>query len=240
MVKAVALCNDPNNLSHWNVKLNLSWVACAAGHDVLLIDAWMDVLNPAQAQNRLAAFYEDFLITPITPFHLLRLCPCACATLNDSSFPVEQHHHLHLHHIFPGNSAHHLQRKTLLHNKIRERELLALIAEINQPIARRVDYIYFIDTFFEVGRNVRVLLEEIARRPAATCFQTHIDLWDKESIELLARAHCVPFECGIESITDEGRAAMKMKCRIRSKRPLTLAQLEAKPAHSREMACESC
>ena len=165
MVKAVALCNDPNNLSHWNVKLNLGWVACAAGHDVLLIDAWMDVLNPAQAQSRLAAFYEDFLITPITPFHLLRLCPCACATLNDSSFPVEQHHHLHLHHIFPGNSAHHLQLKTLLRNKIRERELPALIAEINQPIARRVDYIYFIDTFFEVGKNVQVLLKEIARRP---------------------------------------------------------------------------
>ena len=29
-----------------------------------------------------------------------------------------------------------------------------------------------------------------------------------------ARAHCVSFECGIESITDEGRHALNKNCRI--------------------------
>lgn len=49
-------------------------------------------------------------------------------------------------------------------------------------------------------------------------FQTRIDLWNEESIELLARAHCVSFECGIESITDESRDAMNKNCRITTDR----------------------
>ena len=43
-------------------------------------------------------------------------------------------------------------------------------------------------------------------------------MWDEESIELLARAHCVSFECGIESITDAGRDAMNKNCRITTDR----------------------
>ena len=49
-------------------------------------------------------------------------------------------------------------------------------------------------------------------------FQTRIDLWDEESLELLARAGCVSFECGIESITNEGRRAMNKNCRISTDR----------------------
>ena len=44
------------------------------------------------------------------------------------------------------------------------------------------------------------------------------DLWDETSMDLLARAHCVSFECGIESITDEGRDAMNKNCRITTDR----------------------
>ena len=81
-----------------------------------------------------------------------------------------------------------------------------------------MDYIYFIDEIFGVGKQVRALLEEIARRPLSIGFQSRIDLWNEESIELLGRAHCVSFECGIESISDEGRDAMNKNCRISTDR----------------------
>ena len=154
----------------------------------------------------------------------------AVGTLDYSDYPVERHHHLH--HIFPGNGADHLRlgaevefargcpysctfcNKTLFRNKYRERELPAVLAEIDQLIARGVDYIYFIDEIFGVGKQVRTLLEEIAKRPVSIGFQSRIDLWNEELIDLLGRAHCVSFECGIESITDEGRNAMNKNCRI--------------------------
>ena len=154
--------------------------------------------------------------------------------LDYSDYPVERH--LHLHHIFHNDGADHLRHgaevefargcpyactfcnKTLFRNKYRERELPAVLAEIDQLLARGVDYIYFIDEIFGVGKQVRILLEEIAKRPVSIGFQTRIDLWTEESIDLLARAHCVSFECGIESITDEGRDAMNKNCRINTTR----------------------
>ena len=154
----------------------------------------------------------------------------AVGTLDYSDYPVERHHHLH--HIFPGNGADHLRlgaevefargcpysctfcNKTLFRNKYRERELPTVLAEIDQLIARGVDYIYFIDEIFGVGKQVQTLLEEIAKRPVSIGFQSRIDLWNEELIDLLGRAHCVSFECGIESITDEGRNAMNKNCRI--------------------------
>ena len=158
----------------------------------------------------------------------------AVGTLDYSDYPVEKHHHLH--HIFPRNGADHLHHgaevefargcpysctfcnKTLFRNKYRERQLPAVLAEVDQLLARGVDYIYFIDEIFGVGKQVRELLTELAKRPVSIGFQTRIDLWDEESIELLARAHCVSFECGVESITDEGRDAMNKNCRITTDR----------------------
>ena len=292
----------------------------SAGHEVLLIDAWMEQLTPDEVRLRLAGFNEDFLVIPTAPSYLFWRCPqpelrvprqwiaalsrsskvvvigphgsvtpaatmaktgadvvlrgepdqtlsllasqpwemipgCvwrdaagllhstpglgatdmrALGTLDYSDYPVERHHHLH--HIFPNNGADHLRlgaevefargcpysctfcNKTLFRNKYRERELSAVLAEIDQLLARGVDYIYFIDEIFGVGKQVRELLEELAKRPVSIGFQTRIDLWDEESIDLLAKAHCVSFECGIESITDEGRDAMNKKCRITTDR----------------------
>jgi anaerobic magnesium-protoporphyrin IX monomethyl ester cyclase len=158
----------------------------------------------------------------------------AIPMLDYSDYPVERHHHLH--HIFPGNGADHLKlgaevefargcpysctfcNKTLFRNKYRERELSAVIAEIDQLIVRGVDYIYFIDEIFGVGRQVRQLLEEIAKRPVSIGFQSRIDLWDEESLELLGRAHCVSFECGVESVTEEGRDEMNKNCKLTTDR----------------------
>lgn len=155
-------------------------------------------------------------------------------TLDYSDYPVERHSHLH--HIFRGNGADHLKRgaevefargcpysctfcnKTLFRNKFRERKLGAVIAEIDQLIARGVDYIYFIDEIFGVGKQVRQLLEEIAKRPVSIGFQSRIDLWDEESLELLGRARCVSFECGIEAISEDGRDEMNKNCKLSTER----------------------
>jgi anaerobic magnesium-protoporphyrin IX monomethyl ester cyclase len=292
----------------------------AAGHDVLLVDAFMESLTPDQVCQRLRSFDEDFVVIPTAPSYLFWRCPqpelrvprqwiaaldrpstkvvigphgsvtphatlvktgadivlrgepdqtlpqladlpyemiagcCwrdggggfrygqglgvvdmkAVPTLNYSDYPVERH--AHRHHVFPGNGADHLKlgaevefargcpysctfcNKTLFRNKYRERDLSAVLAEIDQLIARGVDYLYFIDEIFGVGKNIRSLLEEIATRPLAIGFQTRIDLWNEETLDLLRRAHCVSFECGIESITEEGRDEMNKNCRLSTDR----------------------
>jgi B12-binding domain/radical SAM domain protein of rhizo-twelve system len=162
----------------------------------------------------------------------------AVPMLDYSDYPIERHRHLH--HIFPGNGADHLKlgaevefargcpysctfcNKTLFRNKFRERDVNVVLSEIDQLIARGVDYVYFIDEIFGVGKQVRVLLEEIAKRPLSIGFQTRIDLWDEQMLELLGRAHCVSFECGIESITQEGRDELNKNCRFTTERIKTL------------------
>jgi B12-binding domain/radical SAM domain protein of rhizo-twelve system len=158
----------------------------------------------------------------------------AARMLDYSDYPVERHRHLH--HIFPGNGGDHLRlgaevefargcpysctfcNKTLFRNKFRERDVAEVLKEIDQLIERGVDYVYFIDEIFGVGKNVRFLLEEIAKRPLSIGFQTRIDLWDEESLELLGRAHCISFECGVESITKEGRDELNKNCRLTTER----------------------
>lgn len=158
----------------------------------------------------------------------------ALGPLDYSDYPVERH--AHKHHIFPGNGADHLRlgaevefargcpysctfcNKTLFRNKFRERELSSVLTEIDGLIDRGVDYIYFIDEIFGVGKQVRTLLEEIAKRPVSIGFQSRIDLWNEDLLELLGRAHCVSFECGVESITEEGRDAMNKNCRLSTDR----------------------
>ncbi|KAA6456973.1 TIGR04295 family B12-binding domain-containing radical SAM protein [Acidobacteria bacterium AB60] len=154
--------------------------------------------------------------------------------LDFSDYPVEKH--AHRHHIFPGNGADHLVRgaelefargcpysctfcnKTLFRNKFRERPLNAVLNEIDQLISRGVDYIYFIDEIFGVGKNVLALLDEIAKRSVSIGFQSRIDLWDEDSLAQLGRAHCVSFECGIESITEHGREELHKNCRLSTER----------------------
>ncbi len=158
----------------------------------------------------------------------------ALGPLDYSDIPVERH--THKHHIFPGNGADHLRlgaevefargcpwscsfcNKTLFRNKYRERDLPNVLAEIDQLIARGVDYIYFIDEIFGVGKQVKSLLEEIAKRPVSIGFQSRIDLWDEAGMDLLGRAHTVSFECGVESITEQGRDEMNKNCRLTTDR----------------------
>lgn len=104
--------------------------------------------------------------------------------------------------------------KTLFRNKFRERSVDAVIQEVDALIARGVEYIYFIDEIFGVGKNVLRLLGGIADRKIKIGFQTRIDLWNEETLDLLGRAHCISMECGVESITHEGREELNKNCRI--------------------------
>jgi B12-binding domain/radical SAM domain protein of rhizo-twelve system len=149
--------------------------------------------------------------------------------LDFSNYNVEAH--AHRHHVFWGSGRGaelefargcpwncYFCNKQLFRNKFRERPVEALIAEIDSLIARGVDYVYFIDEIFGVGKNVRTLLEAISQRNISIGFQTRIDLWDEESLDLLGRARCISMECGIESITEEGREELNKNCRMTTER----------------------
>jgi anaerobic magnesium-protoporphyrin IX monomethyl ester cyclase len=149
--------------------------------------------------------------------------------LRFDNYNVEAHKHRH--HVFEG-SGHGAElefargcpwacsfcNKTLFRNKFRERDVNAVIEEVDRVIARGVDYIYWIDEIFGVGKNVLRLLEELAKRPISIGLQTRIDLWNEETLDLLGRAHCISMECGIESITEEGRDELNKNCRMTTER----------------------
>lgn len=146
--------------------------------------------------------------------------------LSFEGYNVEAHRHRH--HVFTGDRGLGAElefargcpwsctfcNKSLFRNQFRERSVDALLREIDTLISRGVEYIYFIDEVFGVGKNARRLLEEIAGRPIKIGLQTRIDLWNEETLDLLARAHCVSMECGIESITVSGREDLNKQCRI--------------------------
>ncbi len=150
----------------------------------------------------------------------------ALGPLDFKNYNVEAHSHRH--HVFTNDHGLGAElefargcpwactfcNKTLFRNKFRERSVDAVLQEVDTLIARGVQYIYFIDEIFGVGKNVRRLLEGIAERPVKIGFQTRIDLWNEETLDLLGRAHCISMECGVESITHEGREDLNKNCRL--------------------------
>lgn len=149
--------------------------------------------------------------------------------LDFSAYDVERRRHRH--HVFQGEGrgaelefargcpwSCSFCNKTLFRDRYRERRVEAVLQEMDQLIARGVDYVYFIDEIFGVGKNVKRLLAEIAERKIRIGLQTRIDLWDEESLELLGRAHCISMECGVESITAAGREDLNKNCHIGTER----------------------
>ena len=96
-------------------------------------------------------------------------------------------------------------------DKYRRRDLAPLTAEIDGLVAQGAEYLYFIDEIFLPNRP---LLETLATRPVEFGVQTRIDLWKPDMIELLGRAGCVSIEAGVESLTEDGRAALDKRCRL--------------------------
>lgn len=135
--------------------------------------------------------------------------------------------HKHRHHVFSG-SGHGAElefargcpwscsfcNKTLFRNKFREPNVDAVLEEVDRLLARGVDYIHWIDEIFGVGKNVQRLLEELSRRPVSIGLQTRVDLWNEETLDL----HCMSMECGIESITEQGRDELNKNCRMTTDR----------------------
>ncbi|HZE81145.1 MAG TPA: TIGR04295 family B12-binding domain-containing radical SAM protein [Candidatus Polarisedimenticolia bacterium] len=150
----------------------------------------------------------------------------ASGPLDFKNYNVEAHWHRH--HVFTNDRGLGAElefargcpwactfcNKTLFRNKFRERSVDAVLQEVDTLIARGVQYIYFIDEIFGVGKNVHRLLEGIAERSVKIGFQTRIDLWNEETLDLLGRAHCISVECGVESITHEGREDLNKNCRL--------------------------
>lgn len=145
--------------------------------------------------------------------------------LDFHNYAVEKHWHRH--HVFWGKGrgaelefargcpwACTFCNKTLFRNKFRERDVDEVILEVDRLIDRGVDYIYFIDEIFGVGKSVRRLLEAIAERNVQIGFQTRIDLWTEETLDLLGRANTISMEVGIESITEEGRDELNKNCKM--------------------------
>jgi B12-binding domain/radical SAM domain protein of rhizo-twelve system len=149
--------------------------------------------------------------------------------LDFHNYNVEAHQHRH--HVFTGQGCGaelefargcpwscNFCNKTLFRNKFRERDVGQVLLEIDRLTARGVDYVYFIDEIFGVGKNVRSLLQGIAERQLCIGFQSRIDLWDEEALDLLGRARCISMECGIESITEHGRDELNKGCRMSTER----------------------
>jgi anaerobic magnesium-protoporphyrin IX monomethyl ester cyclase len=153
----------------------------------------------------------------------------ALGALNFHNYNVESHSHRH--HVFSGEGrgaelefargcpwSCNFCNKTLFRNKFRERPVEAVLTEVDHLTARDVDYIYFIDEIFGVGKNVLKLLQALTERKVKIGFQTRIDLWTEETLDLLGRAGCISMEVGIESITDEGRDELNKNCRMSTER----------------------
>ena len=149
--------------------------------------------------------------------------------LSFENYEVERHEHRH--HVFSGSGrgaelefargcpwSCSFCNKTLFRNKFRERDVDQVLMEVDRLLARGVNYIYWIDEIFGVGKNVRRLLQELGSRQIEIGLQTRIDLWDEESLDLLAGARCISMECGIESITEAGRDELNKNCRISTAR----------------------
>jgi anaerobic magnesium-protoporphyrin IX monomethyl ester cyclase len=126
-------------------------------------------------------------------------------------------------------------------NLYRRRVVDAVLEELDRLLAQGVQYVYFIDEIFLPNRE---LLEGIARRKVKFGVQTRIDLWGRETMDLLGRAGCVSVEAGMESLTEEGRERLDKKCRLstdemterliyaKSRIPFVQANLIAQPEDS--------
>jgi anaerobic magnesium-protoporphyrin IX monomethyl ester cyclase len=100
--------------------------------------------------------------------------------------------------------------KSDFRDKYRRRALGPVLEEIDGLIAQGVEYVYFID---EIFLPQRALLEALVGRKIIFGVQTRIDLWKPEMLDLLGAAGCVSIEAGVESLTEEGRAALDKNCR---------------------------
>jgi len=96
-------------------------------------------------------------------------------------------------------------------NAYRRRPAAVILDEIDGLRGQGIEYLYFIDEIFLPNAE---LLEGLTARGLKFGVQTRIDLWKSDMLAQLGRAGCVSIEAGIESLTDEGRAALAKNCKM--------------------------
>ena len=136
---------------------------------------------------------------------------------------ARHHHHHHRYHDVPQGPGAEVEAsrgcpyhcsfcaKIDFRDRYRRRDPAPLLAEIDGLRAQGVQYLYFIDEIFLPNR---ALLEALVGRGLQFGVQTRIDLWTPETIALLGRAGCVSIEAGVESLTEDGRAALDKRCKL--------------------------
>jgi B12-binding domain/radical SAM domain protein of rhizo-twelve system len=129
-------------------------------------------------------------------------------------------------------------------NAYRRRPAHLVLLEVDALKRQGVEYIYFIDEIFLPNEE---LLRGLLGRGLKFGMQTRIDLWKPQALEFLGRAGCVSAECGVESLTAEGRETLAKHCRmtteqladrlVEAKRhiPFVQANLIAMPHDDREL-----
>ena len=96
-------------------------------------------------------------------------------------------------------------------NKYRKRPPALVLQEIDGLQAQGVEYVYFIDEIFLPNDE---LLNGLVGRGLKFGVQTRIDLWKPDMLALLGKTGCVSAECGVESLTVEGREALAKRCKL--------------------------
>lgn len=169
------------------------------------------------------AYREDGVVRQNPGLHQADLA--ALPVLDLDGYPWERRQHRH--HVFSGTGrgaeleasrgcpwACTFCNKTLFRNRFRERPAATVAAEAENLRRRGFDYIYFIDEIFGCGRSTPALLEALASLQVGFGVQTRLDLWNEDSLAALGRAGCISLECGIESISPEGRQRFRKGCRL--------------------------
>jgi anaerobic magnesium-protoporphyrin IX monomethyl ester cyclase len=96
-------------------------------------------------------------------------------------------------------------------NRYRRRPAEAVLQEVYALQDQEVEYVYFIDEIFLPNEP---LLQGLVGRGIKFGVQTRIDLWKPDMLALLGRAGCVSLECGVESLTVEGREMLAKRCKM--------------------------
>lgn len=180
-----------------------------------------DIVIQGEAEQELAELANSGSITPGYHQADMRRLPA----LDYREYPLELRQHRH--HVFAGSGrgaeveasrgcpwACVFCNKTLFRNKFRERPVEAVLSEVESLMRAGFDYIYFIDETFGCGKSTPALLEGLRSLPVRFGMQTRIDLWNEDTLEQLGAAGCVSLECGIESITPEGRKRFHKGCQV--------------------------